>query len=114
MPTEAIISVVTPAKKVLTVRDIQAWVDEALALGFGIDEELEDYAPLYISRVVYDCYQIQCGDHVYGEHEFDVLVPMHDCGTDVVEEPQEQLPFPKYDFAAQDRAAEEQGPWWWK
>ena len=103
---EAIVSVTTPHKcgAIFTLADVIQFVDDAHTLGFTDDTEIED-GFLYISRVVEDCDFIECGDHLWGDKQFDVLVPMHDHPED---EPtpthiEEELPYATYDYLSQDR-----------
>ena len=103
---EAIISVTTPHKcgDIFTLADVIQFVDDAHTLGFTDDAEIED-GYLYLSRVVRGCEAIECGDHVYGDSKFDVLVPMHDHPEDETAPThiEEELPYATYDYLSQDR-----------
>jgi hypothetical protein len=108
---EAIVSVTTPHRRggAFTLADVIKFVDDAHTLGFTDDTEIED-GFLYISRVVEDCDFIECGDHLWGDKQFDVIVPMHNHPED--EPVQEELPYAKYDFVTQERL--QRAAWWWK
>ena len=99
---EAILSITTPHKRgaIFTLADVIQFVDDAHTLGFADDTEIED-GYLYLSKVVEGCDIVECGDHVYGDYKFDVLVPMHDHPED--EPVQEELPYATYDYLSQDR-----------